>query len=114
MAEDYVKPRKPARTMSVYDLRMAVKANDKFAIAKMGMDEAVKLVVDNYGTDESSAHNFVAWIHGVPGDPEKPPQVSGLERTRKGCDPATGRETWLDANEQPAAKSEKPAPKKKR
>jgi hypothetical protein len=111
MADDYVKPRKPARAETLMNMRQKVKANDKFAIAKMGTDEAVKLVCDNYGTDEESALRFVNWIHGVPGDEEKPPQASEIERTRKGCDPTTGREAWLDPNEQVKA-AEKP--KKKR
>jgi hypothetical protein len=111
MADDFVKPRKALRHETLMSLRQKVKANDKFAIAKMGADEAVKLVSDNYGADEESARRFVEWIHGVPGDESKPSQASPIERTRKGCDPATGRETWLDPDEKVKA-AEKP--KKKR
>ncbi len=112
MADEYVKPKPPARTLSLHELRNVVRANDKFAVARKTDEEGIKLIVENYGTDPGSAQIFVDWIKGNPSgdDPEqKPrmPQASPLERLRKGCDPETGRESYLDENEKPEAKGKK-------
>lgn len=107
-AEEYVKPKPPARAMDLHTLRAKVKANDKFAVSRKSEADAIKMIVENYGTDADSATIFVRWIKGEKiGDDTVPGREAPLERLRKGCDPVTGRETFLDENEAPATESKK-------
>jgi hypothetical protein len=49
------------RAASLHELRRKVSARDKALIGSKAYQEAVKLVREKYGTDESTAAAFVQW-----------------------------------------------------
>jgi hypothetical protein len=109
-AEEPVKPKPPGRHKTVRELRQEVKANEKYFCSTKPVEEGVKLIAEKYMTTDACALAFVEWIQGKPGsgdDAPREPQVSSLERLRRGFDPATGTEVWLDPNEPPPAKKKK-------
>jgi hypothetical protein len=52
--------------MDVHELRRSVKAADKFYVASKPVDEGIKVIRENYGTDDASARAFVYFIKGLP------------------------------------------------
>lgn len=92
MNDDEVKPQPKRRHRPVAELRRVVSARHKVLASDKPAAEAIKLILDEYGTDLSSAENFVTWLRGGTLEPPKPP----VERVHIVCDPETGIETRIE------------------
>lgn len=92
MNDDEVKPQPKRRHRPVSELRRVVSARHKVLASDKPAAEAIELIQDEYGTDLSSAENFVTWLRGGTLEPPKPP----VERVHIVCDPETGKETRVE------------------
>jgi len=90
--DDEVKPQPKRRHRPVSELRRVVSARHKVLASDKPAAEAIELIQDEYGTDLSSAENFVTWLRGGTLEPPKPP----VERVHIVCDPETGKETRVE------------------
>lgn len=96
MSDDFEKPRPKLRAMSVHDLRRMVTARQKMLCStELPVDEAVKLIQDEYKADTDSCAAFVLWLRGEsPGLP--PENKQAVERIHVVSDPRTGDERYVD------------------
>lgn len=96
MTDEFEKPRPKVRAMSIHDLRRVVTARHKMLCStELTVDEAVKLVQDEYKADTDSCTAFVLWLRGeTPGQP--PENKQAIERIHVTADPRTGDERYVD------------------
>lgn len=86
------KPRRAA--MTVHEMRRVVTARHKVLATDKPTAEAIELLQDEYGADESSAIAFLEWLRGGP--LEEPPSRGAVERVHVVADPETGEERYVD------------------
>jgi len=92
VSEEDLRPQPKRRHRPVSELRRVVSARHKVLASDKPAEEAIELILDEYGTDRSSAENFVTWLRGGTLEAPKPP----VERVHIVCDPETGKETRVE------------------
>lgn len=96
VTDEFEKPRPKVRAMGIHDLRRVVTARHKMLCSTdLSVEEAVKLLQDEYHADTDSCTAFVLWLRGeTPGLP--PEKKQAVERIHVVADPRTGAERYLD------------------
>ncbi|MGE0713232.1 MAG: hypothetical protein AB7N76_36575, partial [Planctomycetota bacterium] len=92
--EDLPRPKPPQRHLSIHELRPVVSARHKMLASSKPPEEAVALIQDEYGVDQDSAEQFVAWLRGAP--LSEPPSKGAIERVHVSTDPETGEERYVE------------------
>lgn len=112
------KPRPKRSAKTIPTLRSEVKAKDKFAAAAKPEADAVRLIADEYRTDDDSALAFVQWLKGAAsgGEPKKPATGIPLETWHRQGNMDKGTEDLISDADSAAARAatQKPGGKTRR
>jgi hypothetical protein len=92
---EFVKPKPPLHAMHIRELRDVVIARHKFLATMKPVEEAVKLIQEEYGADDDSCLRFVEWLRGGSAG-EPPTKGTSIERIHVATDPETGNEERVD------------------
>ena len=92
---DFVRPKPPARALTVHELRKLVTARDKFLATSQPVEDALALLMEGYRCDEDSAAGFLGWLRGAEvGEPAT--KGEAVERVHVKIDPRSGDEVKVE------------------